>query len=230
MNYKKSVIIGPMLAAIAIGTFIDTAVNAKAPPETPLTEAGQKLLRKYSDQLQSLQTEIARDLPKIDEQVKAKFQKAREEVKVAEAEANKSQQPLNSVQTAKALVDHAKGKWIGGAEKGIAQAQTALKKATTEPEREAAQKELAKWQANKEDGLKALKERQEALDKANLNEAKLNQVNQTAQAALAQARTNEIMAVKVLLTKLEPFLSNDKLDASLVKCVVLANATPRGLA
>jgi hypothetical protein len=28
-------------------------------------------------------------------------------------------------------VDHAKGKWIGGAEKGIAAAQAALKQATT---------------------------------------------------------------------------------------------------
>ena len=87
------------------------------------------------------------------------------------------------------MVDHAKGKWIGGAEKGIAQAEAALKKATTEAEREAAKKELAKWQANKEDGIKALKERQEALDKAKIDEPKMTKANQAAQAALAQARS-----------------------------------------
>ncbi len=47
-------------------------------------------------------------------------------------------------------------KWIGGAEKGIAQAETALKKATTAAEREA---------AKKEEGLMSLKERQAADDK-----------------------------------------------------------------
>ena len=72
-------------------------------------------------------------------------------------------------------MDHAKGKWIGGAEKGIAEAEAALKKATTDAEREAAKKDLAKWQANKEDGLKALKERQEAYDKAKSDEPKLTQ-------------------------------------------------------
>jgi hypothetical protein len=127
-------------------------------------------------------------------------------------------------------VDHAKGKWIGGAEKGIAAAEAALKKATTEAEREAARKDLAKWQANKQDGLEALKERQAALDKAMLDEPKFLQQNHAAQAALAQARTNELMAAKALLTALEPSLSSDKLDAKLVKCTVLAEATPRGLA
>ena len=169
-------------------------------------------------------------MPTVSEQKKTALQKARDAVKAAEAQANAAQQSLSKIQGARALVDHAKGKWIGGAEKGIAAAEAALKKATTEAEREAAKKDLAKWQANKEDGLKALKERQEALDKAKLDEPKVTQANQAAQAALAQARTNELMAAKALLTDLEPFLSSDKLDAKLVKCTVLAEATPRGLA
>ena len=127
-------------------------------------------------------------------------------------------------------MDHAKGKWIGGAEKGIAQAEAALKKAATDAEREAAKKDLAKWQANKEDGIKALKERQEALDNAKRDEPKLTKANEAAQAALAQARTKELMAANVLLTAAEPFLASDKLDAALVKCAVLAGETPPGLA
>ena len=177
-----------------------------------------------------LQAEITKALPAVAEQKKAALQTAREAVKKARQRRTRRSNPWARFKRQKALVDHAKGKWIGGAEKGIAEAEAALKKATTEAEREAAKKDLAKWQANKEDGLKALKERQEALDKAKLDEPKLTQANQAAQAALAQARTNELMAAKALLTDLEPFLSSDKLDAKLVKCTVLAEATPRGLA
>lgn len=216
-------------AAIAIG-FASASAAEKAPPETPLTETGQKLLTRYNDMFQSLKAEITKVLPNIDEQKKAAIQKAREAVKKAETEANAAQQALGKIQGAKGLVDHAKGKWIGGAEKGIAQAEAALKKATTETEREAAKKELAKWQTNKEDGIKALKERQEAYDKVKLEEPKLTEANQKAQAALAQARTDELTAAKALLTDLDTFLATDKMDASLIKCAVLAHATPRGLA
>ena len=132
--------------------------------------------------------------------------------------------------TGKALVEHAKGKWIGGAEKGIAQAEAALKKATTDAERDAAKKDLAKWQANKEDGLKALKERQDAYDKAKADEPKLKEANQAAQAVLTKARAEEAAAAKTILSRLEPFIASDKLDAKLVKCTVLTEATPRGLA
>ena len=230
MNNDKFFSIGAMLAVMAIGASDVRAANAKPVAEAPLTEAGQKLLGKYSDQLKALQAELAKDLPKIDEQQRSALQNAREAVKVAEAEANKAQQPENSIQTAKALVDHAKGKWIGDAEKNIAKAETALKKATTEAEREAAQKELAKWRANKEDGIKALKERQQALDKLKNDESRIVQATHAAQAALAQAQSNELMAAKALLAKADAFLSGDKLDAKLVKCAVLADATPRGLA
>ena len=46
-------------------------------------------------------------------------------MKAAEAAANTAQQALNGIGGAKGLVDHAKGKWIGGAEKGIAAAEAA---------------------------------------------------------------------------------------------------------
>jgi len=222
--------VGVMLATMSLGTSNAWAANAKARQEATLTEAGQTLFEKYSTQLKSLQAEIARDLPKIDDQQKADLQKAREGLKSAEAAANAATQPLNKIAEAKALVEHAKGKWIGGAEKGIAQAQAAQKKATTDAEREAAQKELAKWQENREAGLKALKERQEALDKANADAASAGKANEAAKTALAVAQSKELNAAKVLLAKAESFLSSDTLDAKLVKCAVLAIATPRGLA
>jgi len=218
-----------LLAVLALG-LSDVAAAGKAAPQAPLTATGEKLQAQYAATLTALQAEIAKALPVVDEPKKAAFLKARDAVKAVTAEAAAAQQPLGKLQTAKALVEHAKGKWIGGAEKGIAQAEEALKKATTEAERDAAKKDLAKWQANKEDGLKALKERQAALDKAQADEPKSLQARQAAQASLAQAQAHELAAAKAILTKLGPFLSSDRLDAKLVKCAVLSDATPRGLA
>jgi len=67
---------------------------------------------------------------------------------------------------AAALVEHAKSKWIGGAEDAIASATDALKKATTDAERAAARKNLHAAQADREAGFQALKEREAALDTA----------------------------------------------------------------
>ncbi len=219
-----------LLAVIPASIATVSAAAPKKAPETPLTAPGNTLEKKYAEQLKALQSEIGNALPKGDDATKAALVKAGEAVKEAEAEATAAQQSAGRIQTAKALVDHAKGKWIGGAEKGIAQANEALIKATTEAEREAAKIDLAKWQANKEDGIKALKERQEALDKAKIDEPKVAKANQAAQAALALARSNELAAAKALLSKMEPYLASDKLDAMLVKGAVLAEATPNGLA
>ncbi|MCY2953869.1 MAG: hypothetical protein NTU53_18140 [Planctomycetota bacterium] len=230
MNISSFLSIGCLLAAMAVGIPSMSAAAKKAESGIQLTEAGKQLEAMYAATLTGLQAELAKALPAVAEQKKVALLKAREVVKVAEAQANAAQQSLGKIQEAKALVDHAKGKWIGGAEKGIAAAEAALKKATTEAERETAKKDLAKWQANKQDGLKALKERQEALDKARIDEPKVKEAHQAAQAALAHARTSELTAAKALLADLEPFLSSDNLDAKLVKCTVLAGATPRGLA
>ena len=162
-----------LLAAVEMHVATLWAAAPKA-TATQLIAAGQKFEAQYSDLLGTLQAEITKALPAVPEQKKVALETAREAVKQATAEANASQEPLGKIQTARALVEHAKGKWIGGAEKGIAAAEAALNKATTAAEREAAQKDLAQWQANKQDGLKALKERQEALDRAKIDESQLS--------------------------------------------------------
>jgi hypothetical protein len=215
--------------AIALSSMNSTA-SEKPARQTPLTESGQKLAAKYADILKSLQAEIQLALPIVDEQSKSTFLKAREAVRQATKEANAAQQSEGKIQTAKALVEHARGKWIGGADKGIAQAEAALKKAATDAEREAAKKDLEKWKANKEDGLKALKERQEAYDKAKLDEKQLTDANNNSHAALARAQKDEQAAAQAILAAIKSTLSSDKLDTKLVKCVVLAEATPKGLA
>jgi len=210
------------------------AAAARAAPspkaDRPAQHVDQRLLAQYADMLMGLQAEITKALPAVPEQKKAAFQAAREALKKARADGNAAQQPLDKIAGAEALVGHAKGKWLGGAEAGIAAAEAALKKATTDAEREAAQKELAKWQADKEAGLKALRERQAALDAAKADEAKHVQASEAAKAGLAEAEANERKAATAMIADVTPFLSSDGLDAKLVKCAVLAQATPKGLA
>ncbi|MEY3898800.1 MAG: hypothetical protein RLZZ214_4322 [Verrucomicrobiota bacterium] len=219
---------------LGVGLFLGVGVvYAKPNPTNPvetLTAVGEKLRARYSASLTALQTEIAKSLPPVNERKKTTLQQAREAVSQATAEAEAVQKNLGKLNAAKSLVDHAKGKWIGGAEKNIALAEAALKKATTDAGREAAKTDLAKAQANKEDGLKALKERQAAYETAKVDEPKLSQANATAKAALSKARADETTAAKAFLAEMDPVLSSDKLDAKLVKCAVLAEATPRGLA
>ncbi len=219
-----------LLAATSLGVATVSAAAPKVALEAPLADAGNKLLAKYSEQLKALQAEFGAVLPKTDASQITALQSARAALKTAEAAAKVPAEALGKVNTGKALVEHAKGKWIGGAEKGIAAAEAALKKATTDSERDAAKKDLANWQANKEDGLKALKERQEAYEKAKADEPKLKEANAAAQLAVTKARADESAAAKAILSKLEPFIAADKLDAKLVKCTVLVDATPRGLA
>lgn len=229
---NKFIVSASILIALAFGQPDASAAktNKSAEPQLSLNDAGKQLEAKYAAMLTTMLGDITKSLPAVTEQKKAALQKAREALKKAEAAASSTQEPMGKVKAAAGLVEHAKGKWIGGAEKGIAQAQAALKKATTDAQRDAAKKDLAKWEANKQDGIKALKERQAALEKAKADAASGGHGNQATQAALVKARTDEQSAVKALLAEVDSFLSSDKMDAKLVKCAVLAEATPKGLA
>ncbi len=222
------------LVMIGLVAVVSSATAApKGPPvapPAPLSAQGEAVEKKYAAELAALRAEIIKALPAVADGKKAALKAARDAAVKATAEASAAQQALGKIHGAKGLIDHAKGKWIGGADKGIAQAEAALKKATTDAEREAAKAELAKWQANKADGMKALEERTKAYEKAKADEPRLVKANQAAQAALAKARTDEMTAAKAILAELDPFLSSDAFDGKLSKAVVLTAATPRGLA
>jgi len=224
-----SVVYGILLATV-IGTSSVWAAKAKAKVEAPppLSEDGQKLETTYAEQMKALKAEIVKALPKVDEQKKAAYLKACEAEKAAEAKLVAAEKNRNGVKSAQALVAHAKGKWIGGADKGIAAAKEKLNKATTDAERKAAQEELEKWQKNRDAGVKALKERQAALDKAKAEEPKLIEEYDAAKEALNEAKAGALKAFKDL--DLENFLASDALDAKLAKYIVLSEATSRGLA
>ena len=222
------------LLLLGIGLALATGAASAKPkaqaPEVPLTEAGKQLEERYANAFKALTEEITGSLPRVNDRKKSDFKSAIEKTNKAVVAAEATQKDLAAVNSGKALVDHAKNKWIGGAEKGIAQAQAALKKAATDAERDAAKKDLANWEKNKQEGMDALKERQAAWDKAKADEPKLKRANDAAQADLAKAQADELAAAKSLLADLAPALSSDKMDPKLAKCVVLSHATPAGLA
>ena len=237
-RFAMASVLSALLTGVAMpaGLSADTPAQssggktAAAQPGSADQQVDAKLLAQYSNMLKELQADIAKTLPALDEQKIASFKKARDAVKAAVAAVAESQKSLDKIAGAEGLVGHRKGKWIGGAEKGIAAAEAALKKATTDAERDAARKDLAKWQADLEAGKKALVEALAALDAAKADEAKHIQASKAAKDALASAEADELTAAKALLSQADSYLTSDKLDAKLVKCAVLENATPKVLA
>ena len=195
-----------------------------------LTAEGETLKAEYAKTLADLQAEITKAIPSVSDAKKAAFAEAREAALKAASDAASAQVELGKIGGAKGMIDHAKGKWIGGAEKGIAAAKAALQNATTPEQKAAAEKDLANWEANKQEGLAALKERTENYEKLKANEPVLRKASETAQAALAKAKDDEMKLANSIFTDLNTILGTDKIDGKLVKANVLAHATPHGLA
>lgn len=229
MQRKSMLCLGAMTTMWAAAT-LTTPAAPKAAPAPALSPAGQQLEATYAERLKVLQTEVAKALPPVNETAKSSLESARAAVKQAKADVATAQQPLEKIKGAEGLVGHRKNKWIAGAKKGIAEAEAALKKATTEAEREAAKAEMAKWQENLKAGEQALVEALAALEAAKADETKHVQALDAAKAALDKALAREMEAAAELLSSVGSFLGSDQLDAKLVECAVLANATPRGLA
>ena len=180
--------------------------------------------------MKSLKEEISRALPKVGGKGLADLENAGKATAEASAKADAAQKDFGQIGAAKGVIDHAKGKWIGGANKDIAAAQAALKNAKTPAERKAAENQLAAAQKNLADGEAALKERTALYDAAKANEPALKRAHEEAQAALAQAQANEAEAAKKLRDSMGSFLASDALDGKLAKAFVLTAATPDGLA
>jgi hypothetical protein len=211
------------------------AVNLKEipdvwPPKDEKRFTGRRMKSAYASDLKSLKEEISRALPKVGGKALAELESAGKAITEASAKAEAAQMDFGQIGAAKGLIDHAKGKWIGGANKDIAAAEAALKNAKTSADRKDAEKKLADARKNLADGEAALKERTALYEKAMANEPALKRAHEQAQAALAQAQAREADAAKDLLRSLNSFLSSDALDGKLAKACVLAAATPDGLA
>ncbi len=220
------------LLKISAALFLATAGSSVAlpnkAPAVVLTAQGKQLEEKYTETLESLRASLTKRIPEVSTPKRTAFTaalKAEDGAVIALENAKKGMAEYN---TANALVGHAKGKWIGGANKGIAEASAKLKQAKTAAEKEAAQKELAHWQQNLKDGEDALAERQARFEKAQKDLPRVKREIEDAENALAQAKENTLAAVAAL--GLSSALDSDRLDSALAKFVVLLEATPRGLA
>jgi len=226
---KAPTIITCVIALIASAMSATTALAAKKKIEpVKLTQTGKKLEAEYVQQLDDLNAELTRALPKVNPQKKTAFLKARVDEVTASAGIKAAHDKMGAINSGKALVAHAKGKWIGGANKGIAAANAQLKKAKTASERSAAEKELAHWQKNRKDGQDALQERQANLDKVEKDRPQIEKALKEAQVTLAEAKATTLKTIAELALK--SLLSNDQLDAKLARHAVLSEATPKGLA
>ncbi|MFN5578556.1 MAG: hypothetical protein ACK49X_02950, partial [Akkermansiaceae bacterium] len=100
------------------GSFVSAKPNAVS--SEPLTAEGEKLRAEYTQMLSTLQEEIKKAIPEISVAKNTAFTQARENAAKVTAQAEAAQAELGKIGGAKGMIDHAKGKWIGGAEKGIA--------------------------------------------------------------------------------------------------------------
>jgi hypothetical protein len=224
----------PLSLLLGIGFILSASVvsakPAQAAPAAALSNEGEKLKTEYAKMLAGLLADIKKAIPRISDAKKTAASQAQEAAQKATADSEAAQAELGKISQGKGLIDHAKGKWIGGAEKGIAQAQAALKKATNDTEKAAAKKDLAACEANKQEGIKALKERTEAYEKAMANEPALRAKFNAAQAALAKAKEDEVKSAKSVTDDLASVIGGDKLDSKTVKANIITHATPQGLA
>lgn len=228
MKFKHWVAMPVVLVAIALTSSVAFAKKGNKAPATPLTEAGEKLEAQYADQLKLMQSEIVKAAPALNKSKIAAYQKSRQAEIDAKAALDAAQKDQGALKRAEGLVAHAKGHWIGKADKGIKAAQEKIKAAKTDSDREAAEKELASWQKNREEGVAALKERQAALEEAKKNQAQIGKAYEKAKADLEQAKSETMQRIKDL--GLSSFLESDRLDADLAAFQVIHHATPRVLA
>ena len=156
--------------------------------QVKLTSNGRKLDTDYSKRMKSLKSDLDSAISKIDKKRKDYYLEALEAYTVAENNLNDIHNAEGMVSKAQGLVNHAKGKWIGGADHQIKRVKAELKSAKNGASRSKAEKELEKWEKNREEGVKELKERQAILDKALSNKAHFKKNLTIAQKALKEAK------------------------------------------
>jgi chemotaxis protein histidine kinase CheA len=212
-----------------------SAVNPKDIPEVwpPKDESkykGKRLESGLASELKSLKEDISRALPKVGGNGFADLESAVKATAEAAAKAETAQKGLGQIAAAKSLIDHANGKWIGGAKKELAAAEAALKNAKSPAEKKAAESKLDAAKKGLAEGEAALKERTALYEKAKADEPELKRAHEQAQAALAKAKSHEADAASRLLGSLDSFLSSSALDGKLAKAFILTAATPDALA
>lgn len=186
------------------------------------------LTQTYKRIMEDAKADIMRQVPQVSAAAKSAYFKALEDEAAADAALKAEQARMGEISKAKGLIDHAKGKWIGGAKNGIAKTKAALKNAKTAAEREKLEKELANWEKNLADGEAALEERTAKWEAIKDDGPKIQRAIDKARADLDQAKQQVVKSTAAL--GLGAFLSSDKLDGQLARYIALKEATPGALA
>lgn len=206
-------------------------------PETlvQLTPAGEQLQAKYEAMLVELKTEIGKDLPHVNPARQKALQDALAAQKLADVVLRRDQLflrkgYLNHIRAVQSLEEK-----LADAPKRIANAEAVVKSAhampDSHPDKALAMAEAEKL-GNEKANMDALPDKIAAakaeLEAAKPKEAELKRQVEDSTKALAQAKANTSQALKEL--GLDALLASDKLDAKLVKFVILKEATPYWLA
>ena len=182
----------------------------------------------YTRQMEALKSELMQEIPQSSEAKKSAYFSALDEEEAAKEQLKEDQKQMGEINTAQALIGHAKNKWIADAKKGIAKTKAQLEKAKTNAERQEAEKKLANWEDNLKAGEEALEERTAKWEKVKGDKPKIERAIEKAKGELAKAKRNVIEATNAL--GLETFLTDASLDGKLARYVALKEATPKGLA
>jgi hypothetical protein len=207
-------------ALLAVGPASPALASGREPVPAPEGDD-------YLELQERTRERILKALPRIPEKRQLVFLGAIEVEREAKARIQAAEAGMGQVASARGLVDHAKGKWIGGADRGIAAAKEKLSKAKTPAEEQAARDELAHWEQNRRDGEQALRERQAALDAALEKQPELERELHAAREGLDAAR--EQLDEALMRLGLDRFLSRSSLDEDLARLQVLLEAGPASL-
>lgn len=194
-----------------------------------VASASESTLRMdYARQMDELKTELVRKVPQLSEAKKSAYFSALQQEEAADEQLQQAQAQMGGIAKAKALIGHAKNKWIAGAKKGLAKAKAELENAQTDAARSEAKKELDNWEKNLAAGEQALAERTANYEKVKGDEPKVSRAIEKAKANLADAKKAVIAATNNL--GLASFLTSSSLDGKLARYVALKEATPQALA
>ncbi|MDX1682980.1 MAG: hypothetical protein R3336_07670, partial [Phycisphaeraceae bacterium] len=212
------------LAALLAVTFTTSVAFAR--PQA--AQNGTDLEKQYAAQAQALRKQILAAVPATDATNKSAYEDAIQAEYAAKDQVKAAEEEMKAINKWKGLVGHAKNHWIRKADRGIKAAKEKLAQAKTDAEREAAEKELKKWEENRQAGVDALKERSANWEKAKQRLPEVEKQLADAKQALADAQNDVLAAHKNL--GLDSLLASDKLDEALARYAVITEATPQRLA
>lgn len=99
-----------------------------------------------------------------------------------------AKQKAGNLDRCKGLVNHARNKWIAEADRNITAAQAKLDAATSDETKDTARNEIQRWQNNREEGERALKERLDNMYEAEINHPAAQSELQLAEEELSKCK------------------------------------------